>query len=92
MRKSEAKELLRQARDFWAAEDWQRSAECYEEVLQHFPDEKASSSWWFDAALAHKFMRNWEKAFELGKEAAARVPRGEGDPAYWNPGIAGLCR
>ncbi|MFC1429213.1 tetratricopeptide repeat protein [Streptacidiphilus sp. N1-3] len=60
----------------------------YEEVLRSFPDEEGSSIWWFDAALAHKFLRNWEKAFELGKEAAARAPRGEADPAYWNLGIA----
>ena len=40
------------------------------------------------AALAHKFLRNWVKAYELAREAAARAPRGEGDPVYWNLGIA----
>ncbi|PYC79578.1 hypothetical protein C7C46_14360 [Streptomyces tateyamensis] len=88
MRKDEAKALLEQAGEAWDAEQWQLSADRYEEVLRHYPDEKPSGIWWFDAALAHKFLRNWEKAFELGKEAAARAPRGEGDPAYWNLGIA----
>ncbi|GAA1945907.1 tetratricopeptide repeat protein [Kitasatospora viridis] len=88
MRKNEAKALLEQARAAWDAEQWQLAADRYEEVLRHFPDEEPSAIWWFDAALAHKFLRNWPKAFELGKEAAARAPRGEGDPAYWNLGIA----
>jgi tetratricopeptide (TPR) repeat protein len=88
VRKSEARELLRQARTAWDAEDWLRSAELYEQVLAHYPDEKPSAEWWYDAALAHKFLRNWAKAYDLGREAAARSPRGEGDPAYWNLGIA----
>ncbi|MGI5375033.1 tetratricopeptide repeat protein [Streptomyces sp. CA-251387] len=88
MRKSEARELLKQARTAWEAEDWLRSAELHEQVLAHFPDEEPSAVWWYDAALAHKFLRNWQKAYELGREAAARSPRGEGDPAYWNLGIA----
>ncbi|WP_327723937.1 hypothetical protein [Streptomyces europaeiscabiei] len=49
-------------------------------------------SWWYDAALGHKFLRNWDKAYELGIQAAARAPRGEGDPAYWNLGIAATIR
>ncbi|KUO22489.1 tetratricopeptide repeat protein [Streptomyces dysideae] len=88
MRKSEARELLRQARAAWDAEEWLRSAELYEQVLAHYPDEKSSAEWWYDAALAHKFLRSWAKAYDLGREAAARSPRGEGDPAYWNLGIA----
>jgi len=88
VKKSEAGELLKQARTAWEAEEWLRSADLYERLLAHFPDEKASEAWWYDAALAHKFLRNWAKAYELGREAAARAPRGEGDPAYWNLGIA----
>lgn len=88
MKKSEARQLLKEARAAWDAEDWLRSAELHEQLLAHFPDEKVSGVWWYDAALAHKFLRNWPKAYELGREAAARAPRGEGDPAYWNLGIA----
>lgn len=44
--------------------------------------------WWFDAALAFKFLRNWAKAFEVCREAAARSESGKGDPAFWNLGIA----
>ncbi|MDX3134446.1 tetratricopeptide repeat protein [Streptomyces europaeiscabiei] len=92
MRKSEAKELINQAYAAWDAEEWQRAADLYEQVLAHFPDEKPSAEWWYDAALGHKFLRNWDKAYELGIQAAARAPRGEGDPAYWNLGIAATIR
>lgn len=88
MRKGEAKQLIEQAYQAWDAEEWLRAAELFEEVLVHFPDEKPSAVWWYDAALAYKFLRNWQKAYELGREAAARAPRDEGDPAYWNLGIA----
>ncbi|MCH5676234.1 tetratricopeptide repeat protein [Streptomyces gilvus] len=88
MDKREARRLIKQAREAWKAEEWLRSAELYERVLAHFPDAGPSAVWWYDAALAHKFLRNWAKAYELGREAAARAPRGEGDPAYWNLGIA----
>ncbi|MGW2827647.1 tetratricopeptide repeat protein [Streptomyces sp. NPDC001286] len=88
MHKGEARELIGQAREAWEAEEWLRAADLYERVLDHFPDEGPSAVWWYDAALAHKFLRNWAKAYELGREAAARSPRGEGDPAYWNLGIA----
>jgi hypothetical protein len=86
--KREARRLIKQAREAWKAEEWLRSAELYERVLAHFPDAGPSAVWWYDAALAHKFLRNWAKAYELGREAAARAPRGEGDPAHWNLGIA----
>lgn len=92
MRKSEAKEPVKQAYAVWDAEEWQRAADLYEQVLAHFPDEKPSAEWWYDAALGHKFLRNWGKAYELGVQAAARAPRGEGDPAYWNLGIAATIR
>ncbi|MGW0970426.1 tetratricopeptide repeat protein [Streptomyces sp. NPDC002516] len=88
MRKSEARKLIGEAREAFDAGEWQRSADLHEQVLAQFPDEEPSAVWWYDAALAHKFLRNWEKALDLGREAAARSPRGEGDPAYWNLGIA----
>ncbi|MFI7338723.1 tetratricopeptide repeat protein [Streptomyces sp. NPDC050085] len=88
MEKAEAKAVLKQAREAWDAEDWLRSAQLYEQVLAHFPDEEPSAAWWYDAALAYKFLRDWAKAHELGREAAARSPRGEQDPAFWNLGVA----
>lgn len=88
MEKSEARKIVKEAREAWEAQEWLRSAELYEQVLAHYPDEKPSAVWWYDAALAHKFLRNWAKAYELGREAAARSPRGEQDPAFWNLGIA----
>ncbi|MFD9040014.1 tetratricopeptide repeat protein [Streptomyces bottropensis] len=92
MEKSEARKLIEQAYAAWDAEEWQRAADLYEQVLAHFPDEKPSAEWWYDAALAHKFLRDWDKAYELGVQAAARAPRGEGDPAFWNLGIAATVR
>ncbi|MGW4595832.1 tetratricopeptide repeat protein [Streptomyces sp. NPDC004457] len=88
MQKSEARQLIDQAYEAWDAEDWPTAAGLFERVLAHYPDEPKSSMWWYDAALAQKFLRNWGKAYALGREAAARAPRGEGDPAYWNLGIA----
>ncbi|MFE4826257.1 tetratricopeptide repeat protein [Streptomyces sp. NPDC056672] len=88
MHEDKAKELYEQAREAWATEQWQVAADRYEELLGHLPDAPPSAHWWYDAALAHKFLRNWDKAFTLGREAAARAPRGEGDPAFWNLGIA----
>ncbi|MEU6771513.1 tetratricopeptide repeat protein [Streptomyces sp. NPDC046759] len=88
MDRSEAVVLIERAREAWQAQEWLRAADLYERVLAHYPDEAPSAVWWYDAALAHKFLRNWAKAYELGREAAARAPRGEGDPAYWNLGIA----
>jgi hypothetical protein len=92
VRKSEAKQLIEHARAAWDAEEWQRAADLYEQVLAHYPDLEASAVWWYDAALGHKFLGNWEKAYELGVQAAARSPRGEGDPAFWNLGIAATIR
>ncbi|MGY0023635.1 tetratricopeptide repeat protein [Streptomyces sp. cg35] len=88
MHKEEARQLLAQAREAWDEEEWARSAELYERVLAHFPDEGPSAEWWYDAALAHKFLRDWDTAYALGKEAAARAERGTNDPAFWNLGIA----
>ncbi|MFJ9818149.1 tetratricopeptide repeat protein [Streptomyces sp. NPDC101151] len=88
MRKSEAERLIDEAYEAWEAEEWLTAAGLLEQVLAHYPDEERSAVWWYDAALAHKFLRNWAKAYELGREAAARAPHGEGEPAYWNLGIA----
>ncbi|WP_199549906.1 tetratricopeptide repeat protein [Streptomyces sp. N35] len=92
MEQAEAGALVGRAQEAWDREEWLRAAELYEQVLAHYPDEEPSASWWYDAALAYKFLRNWSKAHELGREAAARAPRGAGDPAYWNLGIAATIR
>jgi hypothetical protein len=80
--------LLEQARAAWRAEQWDVAAARYEELLELQPDAPGSHLWWFDAALAYKFLRNWPKAFELGRQAAARSEPGRRDPAFWNLGIA----
>lgn len=80
--------LLEQAREAWETEQWESSASFYEQLLTLRPDDPESSAWWFDAALAYKFLRNWPKAYELGMQAAARAETGKHDPAFWNLGIA----
>ena len=80
--------LVRQAREAWDARDWVRSATLYEQLAQQAPDDTRVAAWWYDAALAQKFMRNWPQAHRLGLRAAERSPRGQQDPAFWNLGIA----
>ncbi|MBC9716600.1 tetratricopeptide repeat protein [Streptomyces sp. TRM66268-LWL] len=92
MEQAEAGKLVGRAQEAWDREEWLEAAQLYERVLAHYPDEEPSAAWWYDAALAYKFLRNWAKAHELGREAAARAPRGAGDPAYWNLGIAATVR
>lgn len=87
MNKAE-KRLYEQAREAWKAEQWESSAAFYEQLLALRPDDPDSYAWWFDAALAHKFLRDWPKAYELGMQAAARAETGKHDPAFWNLGIA----
>src|SRR6478672_8515682 len=84
----EAAALLARGEAAAEAEDWALAAACYEEFLAEFPDTEFSADLWFDVALYHKFLRNWDKAYELGKQAAARAGAGEQEPAYWNLGIA----
>ncbi len=81
-------ETLAEARRAWDAGDYPAAAACYEQLARAYPDHRRVPAWWFNAALAHKFLRDWPKAYELGREAAARVRRGKEEPAYWNLGIA----
>ncbi|GAB4053981.1 tetratricopeptide repeat protein [Catellatospora paridis] len=80
--------LVTEAYLAWNAEDWSRAGQLLEQAVLADPDGPRAAVWWFDAALAHKFLRNWPKAYELGLQAAARAPRGQQDPAFWNLGIA----
>jgi hypothetical protein len=80
--------LVKQAYQAFEAEDWARAADLLEEAAQADPDGPDGAALWFDAALAHKFRRDWPRAYELGKKATARARRGQEDPAFWNLGIA----
>jgi tetratricopeptide (TPR) repeat protein len=82
------RELLKTAYEAWDAKDWAVAGERLERLVRRHPDHPQAAVWWYDAALAHKFLRNWAKAYELGREAAARAKPGTEDPAYWNLGIA----
>jgi hypothetical protein len=81
-------ELVREARDAWAAQEWERSAALYEQLAAQAPDDPRVGDWWYDAALAYKFRGNWAQAYRLGIHAAAHATRGGQDPAFWNLGIA----
>ncbi|MER7889606.1 hypothetical protein ABTX15_07290 [Micromonospora sp. NPDC094482] len=88
MTRKDDRELLKAAYEAWDAEEWALAGERLERLVRRHPDHRKSAVWWYDAALAHKFLRNWAKAHELGREAAARAERGTQDPAFWNLGIA----
>jgi hypothetical protein len=80
-------ELLAEARTAFEARDWPRTAHLYERLATAHPDDARVADWWYDAALAQKFLRNWPEAYRLGRHAVAHTPPGQ-DPAYWNLGIA----
>lgn len=81
-------DLVKRAYQAWDAEDWQQAGDLLETALRRDPNCYGNEKLWFDAALAYKFIRDWPKAYELGKQAAARAARGVQDPAFWNLGIA----
>jgi hypothetical protein len=81
-------ELVRQAQAAWEARDWVLAAARYEQLAERAPGDRRIGQWWYDAALAQKFLRNWSQAYRLGIRAAAHAGRGEQDPAFWNLGIA----
>jgi hypothetical protein len=82
------KELLELGWAAWDAQDWPVAAQIYEEVASRRPDDPRTPGLWYDAALAHKFLRDWPRAYELGRQAARLAEPGKGDPAFWNLGIA----
>ncbi|TNH29993.1 tetratricopeptide repeat protein [Micromonospora orduensis] len=88
MTREEDRELLKAAYEAWESEDWLQAGELLERLVRRHPDHPRAGVWWYDAALAYKFLRNWAKAYELGREAAARADRDAQDPAFWNLGIA----
>ena len=79
---------MKQAYQAFEAEDWDRAADLLEQAAAADPDGSGSAALWFDAALGHKFRRDWPEAYRLGREAAARAAREQEDPAFWNLGIA----
>ena len=87
-RRKQAADFVNLAYRAWKNEEWATAAVAFEQALAIEPDHPKSPILWYDAALAYKFLRNWPKAFELGKQAAARAEPGSSDPAFWNLGIA----
>src|SRR5262245_5269957 len=82
-------ELVRRAKHAWESRDWMSAAALYERLATSAPDDDPRvAAWWYDAALAEKFLRNWAEAHRLGIHAAAHSERGQQDPAFWNLGIA----
>jgi hypothetical protein len=80
--------LLVEAYRAWNARDWATAAVRLAEVARRHPEHRDAGAWWFDAALASKLLRDWPRAYELGKLAATRAAPGAEDPAFWNLGIA----
>ncbi|MET0418399.1 MAG: hypothetical protein ABW022_20500 [Actinoplanes sp.] len=88
MTREDDRELLKTAYEAWESEKWPLAGELLERLARRHPDHPRVGVWWYDAALAYKFLRNWAKAYELGREAAARAEPNAQDPAFWNLGIA----
>jgi hypothetical protein len=59
-----------------------------EQLGTGWPQDPRVSVWWYDAALARKFLRDWPEAYRLGRYTAAHAAAGRQDPAFWSLGIA----
>lgn len=68
--------------------DWAAAGAMLERLAVGNAEHPRAKVWAFDAALSYKFLRDWPKAYELGKIAASYVEREQQDPAFWNLGIA----
>ena len=85
-----------QAYAAWDAQDWDRAAILLADLLDVAASEgiddrsgrKELAGWVFDLALAHKLRRDWPAARETGRRAAELAGADEGEPAWWNLGIA----
>jgi hypothetical protein len=83
-----AEELVYELGQAWQAQDWNRAAVVGEQLATGWPQDPRVGGWWYDAALARKFLRDWPEAYRLGRHAAAHASTGGQDPAFWNLGIA----
>lgn len=70
------------------AGDWPTAARIYEDLADRLPEGPWTSEWLSNATLGYKIMRDWERAFDLGRRAARRAERGSRDPVFWNLGTA----
>src|SRR5690606_754713 len=67
-------------------DDLSGAEECYRRALAL--DEQLGGAW-FDLGLVHKWRKEWAESLSCNKRAAALVPESaEGEPAFWNAGIA----
>ncbi|HEY3867286.1 MAG TPA: hypothetical protein VGM10_03015 [Actinocrinis sp.] len=80
--------LRRRAFDACAEGDWPTAARIYEDLADRLPDGPWTSEWLYNAALGHKIMRDWARAYDLGRRAARLAERGARDPVFWNLGTA----
>jgi len=71
---------------------WDEAATELARVVELAPQVGAAredlATWAFDLALVHKFRRDWPAAVTTGVQAAELAPAGQGEPAWWNLGIA----
>lgn len=56
----------------------------YREYLESNPDDPGI---WFDLGLAYKKLRDWQGCISANRRAL-EITSDEGDPAWWNMGIA----
>jgi tetratricopeptide (TPR) repeat protein len=80
----EADRLNEQGRVCADAGDWDVALSLYRQAADRVP---AFEPVWFNMALVYKRRRQWAQAMECNERAAA-LGGAEGDPAWWNLGIA----
>jgi hypothetical protein len=78
--------VLSMAYAAWDAEDFDAAAKALTRVVQLPGGDQ--QQYWFDLALVHKFRRDWPAARDAGLATIDRGVEPEGDPTWWNLGIA----
>lgn len=76
-----AEELVYELGRARQAQDWNRAAVVGEQLATGWPQDPRVGAWWYDAALARKFLLDWPEAYRLGRHAAAHASPGGQDHA-----------
>jgi hypothetical protein len=80
--------LRRRAFEACVEGDWPTATRIYEDLADRLPEGPWTSEWLYNAALGHRIMRDWSRAFDLGRRAARLAERGARDPVFWTLGTA----
>ena len=82
------KEWMRRGADLLDHDDpttWSPAEDCYRRAVEG--DDRLRGAW-FDLGLVHKWRLEWTESLSCNRRALDLGRDPEGDPAYWNAGIA----